>query len=122
MSTIKVDNIQTTGGVGLYPARAAVNYNGVSNTIIKSYNVSSVTDQGTAIYLVNFSAPMPDANYMMATGCIGYTTANRSGASVCYQGTYNTGADSKTTTYCGIVYTIGTGGTYDVTNIDCVFF
>jgi hypothetical protein len=44
-------------------AKAWVNYNGSSNTIRGSYNVSSVTDNGTGNFTVNFTNAMPDANY-----------------------------------------------------------
>lgn len=67
MSTIKVDNLQTTGGAGLYPARAWVNFDGnTSNTIRGSGNVSSATDAGVGIYAFNFSFAMQDANYSVS--------------------------------------------------------
>ena len=64
MSTIKVDNLQTTGGAGLYPARAGVNFNGTGTVAIREDgNVSSITDNGTGIYTVNFTSALSDANY-----------------------------------------------------------
>jgi len=64
MSTIKVDNLQTTGGVGLYPARAWVNFNGTGTVAIRADgNVSSITDNGTGVYTTNFSSSLSDANY-----------------------------------------------------------
>jgi len=44
--------------------RAWVNFNGTSTVAIRaSYNVSSITDNGTGDYTVNFTTAMPDANY-----------------------------------------------------------
>jgi hypothetical protein len=45
-------------------ARAWVNFNGTGTVAIRaSYNVSSITDNGTGDYTVNFTNAMPDANY-----------------------------------------------------------
>ena len=67
MSTIKVDNLQTTAGVGLYPAKAWVNFNGSGTVAIRgSGNVSSITDHGTGQYTPNFSTAMPSSNYSFA--------------------------------------------------------
>jgi len=43
--------------------RAWVNFDGTNNNIRASYNVSSITDNGTGDYTVNFATAMPDANY-----------------------------------------------------------
>ena len=56
MSTIKVDNLQTTGGAGLYPARAWSTFNGQGTvSITVSEGVSSITDNGTGLYTLNLS-------------------------------------------------------------------
>jgi hypothetical protein len=45
-------------------AKAWVNFNGTSTVAIRaSYNVSSVTDNGTGLYTVNFTTAMPNNNY-----------------------------------------------------------
>jgi len=44
-------------------AKAWLNYNGVTQTINGSFNVSSVTRNGTGDYTVNFSTAMVNANY-----------------------------------------------------------
>jgi hypothetical protein len=45
-------------------AKAWVNFNGTSAVAIRaSFNVSSITDNGTGKYTVNFTTAMPDANY-----------------------------------------------------------
>lgn len=47
-----------------YGCRAWVNFNGTGTIAIRaSGNVSSITDNGTGDYTVNFTNAMPDANY-----------------------------------------------------------
>jgi hypothetical protein len=64
---------QTTGSAPYYGARAWVNFDGTGTPAIRaSGNVSSITDNGTGDYTVNFTTAMPDANYTTIT------TTNRS--------------------------------------------
>ena len=53
-----------------YSARAWVNFNGTGTVAIReSGNVSSITDNGTGNYDVNFTTAMPDVNYcVVVTG------------------------------------------------------
>jgi hypothetical protein len=45
-------------------AKAWVNFNGTGTVAIRaSYNVSSITDNGTGQYTVNFTNAMPDVNF-----------------------------------------------------------
>lgn len=47
-----------------YGCRAWVNFNGTGTVAIRaSGNVSSITDNGTGNYTVNFTTAMPDGNY-----------------------------------------------------------
>jgi hypothetical protein len=58
----------------VYGCRAWVNFNGTGTPAIRaSGNVSSITDNGTGDYTVNFTTAMPDANYS-AVGACGQTT------------------------------------------------
>jgi hypothetical protein len=51
-----------------YGCRAWVNFNGTGTPAIRgSGNVSSITDNGTGDYTINFTTAMPDENY----ACIG---------------------------------------------------
>lgn len=53
-----------SGTAPIYPCRAWVNFNGTGTVAIRaSGNVSSITDNGTGNYTVNFATAMPDANY-----------------------------------------------------------
>ena len=54
----------TTGSPAYYGARAWVNFNGTGTPGINaSVNVSSISDNGTGDYTINYSTAMPDANY-----------------------------------------------------------
>lgn len=80
MSTLKVNTLTDTAATKSVPiedvvngtARAWVNFDGTFGTspftvanggIRAAYNVSSVTDNNTGDYTVNFTNAMPDANY-----------------------------------------------------------
>jgi len=61
-------NFQFNSGYGsvatAYGCRAWVNFNGTGTVAIRgSGNVSSITDNGTGEYTVNFTNALPDANY-----------------------------------------------------------
>ena len=61
-----------SGSAPVYACRAWVNFNGTGTVAIRaSGNVSSITDNGTGTYTVNFTTAMPDANYSGQIGQIG---------------------------------------------------
>lgn len=61
------DKLLTPASVGGQLCRAWVNFNGTGTISIRAaYNVSSVTDDGSSVFVVNFSQAMPDANYSFA--------------------------------------------------------
>lgn len=56
-----------SGTAPLYMCRAWVNFNGTGTVAIRaSGNVTSITDNGTGDYTVNFTTAMPDANYSVS--------------------------------------------------------
>jgi uncharacterized protein (AIM24 family) len=75
------NNLQMNSGYGSdatsYGCRAWVNFNGSGTVAIRaSGNVSSITDNGTGNYTVNFTSALVDANYSVTgmasdTGGIG---------------------------------------------------
>lgn len=71
-------NTGTTTDVIRGSARAWVNFNGTGTVAIRSsYNVSSITDQGTGTYDINLSNSMSDINYSVITsGMIDNTSAS----------------------------------------------
>lgn len=59
-----LSQFNASGSAPVYAARAWVNFNGTGTVAIRaSGNVSSITDNGTGDYTVNFTTAMPDANY-----------------------------------------------------------
>lgn len=65
-------NLQANSGYGSvatgYLCRAWVNFNGTGTVAIRaSGNVTSITDNGTGDYTVNFTTAMPDANYAVSS-------------------------------------------------------
>jgi len=71
--TLNASTITMNSGAGVqdpagttpcYFARAWVNFNGTGVIAIRaSVNVSSITDSGVGIYVVNFTTAMTDANF-----------------------------------------------------------
>lgn len=57
--------------------RAWVRFNGTGTVAINaSFNVSSITDNGTGDYTMNFTTAMPDANYSHSGMCGTPTVTN----------------------------------------------
>ena len=78
--------LNASGSAPVYACRAWVNFNGTGTVAIRaSGNVSSITDNGTGDYTVNFSTVMPDANYAMT----GTTQYYLSGVASGWQLVYN---------------------------------
>ena len=64
-----------------YGVRAWVNFNGTGTVAIRDDgNVSSITDNGTGDYTVNFSNAMPDVNYSVCFGSNGGVILNGFGS------------------------------------------
>lgn len=90
--------------------RAWVNFNGTGTVAIRaSFNVSSITDNGTGDYRVNFTTAMPDTNY-----------------SICASST-SSGTTEKWTAFCtsssassGTVFIVDPGVSYYDSTTVCV--
>lgn len=103
--------VQTADGSGIIKvqsngvttnALAWVNFNGTTSpgTINASYNVSSVTKNGTGDYTLNFTNALSDANYAVATTCsviADQGSAYQFGPYVAVGGTTATAPTTKTT-------------------------
>ena len=77
MSTLKVNTIQNTSGTEMYLAKAWVNFNGTGTVAIRaSGNVTSITDNGTGQYTINFTNAMPDGNYAVVSELSDPNTTN----------------------------------------------
>ena len=75
-STATGVSIGTAGYLSSQLAKAWVNFNGTGTVAIRdSYNVSSITDNATGQYYVNFSTPMNNTNYAVV-GCSATSISN----------------------------------------------
>lgn len=106
---------------GVYTAKAWVNFNGTGTVAIRgSGNVTSITDNGTGDYTVNFTIAMGDANYSVSATC-GY---GASGYGRVAESPSMPGAGTpQATTYVRVTsYTASTTALTDVANINAVVF
>jgi hypothetical protein len=103
------DNFRFNSGYGsvatAYGCRAWVNFNGTGTPASRaSGNVSSISDNGTGLFTVNFTNAMPDANYSVLMSMAGNTPSS-GGCSVINirsPSTNNTGASSLSTSSVAI--------------------
>ena len=101
--------IQDSAGtqIGTF-CRAWVNFNGTGTVAIRaSFNVSSITDNGTGDYTVNFTTAMPDANY--AAAGFGWNSGNNAinvkfGGAGAIANTVNPSAAGSVRAVCSVNY------------------
>jgi hypothetical protein len=104
MSTAKFDTLSNLAGTLTIPvdtvaqgtARAWVNFNGTGTVAIRaSFNVSSITDNGTGDYTVNFTNSLVDGSYVVSGSAATSTTLDANqynrGVTLCSQ-TFSTGS------------------------------
>ena len=93
-----------SGTAPIYACRAWVNFNGTGTVAIRaSGNVSSITDNGTGDYTVNFTTALVDADYAVAiTASAG--TNNSSLVGTVKSATQYGAPSNQTTTACQIVF------------------
>lgn len=85
--------LNATGSAPIYAARAWVNFNGTGTVAIRAAgNVSSITDNGTGRYVLNFTNAVTDANYASVIGFGDATTSSQTQIDTV----------TRTTTACGI--------------------
>ena len=90
-------------------AKAWVNFNGQGTVAIRDdFNVSSITDNGTGSYTVNFSSAMPNTNYCVnvSNDYLAYTTRTSiSTSSVSVLGLVsNTGVQYDADPMCVVIF------------------
>jgi len=69
------DVLNATGSAPVYACRAWVNFNGTGTVAIRaSGNVSSITDNGTGDYTVNFTTDMEDVNFVVVSNTGDFTS------------------------------------------------
>jgi len=97
MSTLKADTIQSTsGGAATLTKQAAikayVNSPGTRDSINASLNISSLDDDGTGDYGLNYTSSFADTYYAWAHGVDDGTTSTAVLAQDGTNGTYTTGS------------------------------
>jgi hypothetical protein len=123
MSTLRVNTLQNAAGTSdpaiSGAAKAWVNFNGTGTVAIRaSFNVSSITDNGTGDYTVNFTTAFADANYA-AMGCYQYAVDNTaSGASIWLQ----LARYAQTTSAVRVACSSSNGTNYDGTTVTVAVF
>jgi hypothetical protein len=91
-----------SGTAPSYSVRAWVNFNGIGTpAITASGNVTSITDNGTGDYTINFTTALPNANYAV----FGSVASSQYSGPVVYSTTVGGSAVLKSTTQCRIRYT-----------------
>ena len=61
------DNFDSEAGSAL---KAWVNFQGSGTVVIRSaYNVTSITDNGTGDYTINYTTPFADTDYSLNSSC-----------------------------------------------------
>jgi hypothetical protein len=125
MSTLKTNTLSNVAGTSSTAienaingsAKAWVNFNGTGTVAIRAgYNVSSITDNGTGNYTVNFTNAFSDTNYSATT----FGRADIASPNSAYCITAGTGY-TKTTTAMQIVSRY-VSGDIDVPEIGMAFF
>lgn len=97
--------------------RAWVNFNGTGTVAIRaSFNVSSITDNGTGSYTVNFTNAMPDAN--ASVNVVGAAGTSASGLRV--YGLSSTLSASSVTVFSAYISSTGGSSTPEDEPVMCV--
>mgnify|MGYP003135548275 CR=1 FL=1 len=119
MSTLKVNNIQTaSGGSNSTPeqieqgrAKVWVCFNGTGTVAIRdSFNTSSITDNGTGSYTINFSTALSNTNF--CTSGLGSDAQTQFGA---YMMDSSSNSSYTRTTGSVSVYTLSSQSLLDTT-------
>jgi len=108
------EGFNASGTAPVYACRAWVNFNGTGTVAIRaSGNVSSITDNGTGDYTVNFTNAMPDADFTVASSAGNVGTSNSRYANVI-------GTNSTATTKIKVSDSAGTSD--DVSLVNATIF
>ena len=120
MSTLVTQNISngtvstSSENVIQGSAKAWVNFNGQGTVAIRSsYNVSSITDNGTGDYTINFTNALPNADYA-AVGSCWYQSGS-------YGVFLNARYGTPTSSACQILCSTA-GATYDCVDVNLAIF
>lgn len=105
--------LNASGSAPIYACRAWVNFDGTGTVAIRaSGNVSSITDNGTGSYTVNFTTAMPDMNY-----CVSGLSGAGSGAVI---GGISFTQNTSTTSRGVMVFNSSTGNSVDASFVNLI--
>jgi hypothetical protein len=104
--------------------KAWVNFNGTGTVAIRaSYNVSSITDNGTGDYTVNFTTAMADANYSANVSVTSNGSVNTSTNAVCvFAQSTNTTTTPTASGFRMFVYHPGNQAAQDLSFVTAAIF
>jgi len=113
--------------VPVYACRAWVNFNGTdafspnpSTSAIRDYgNVSSIFQNGTGEYTVNFEIPMPDANYVL-TSSSNDSNSDRGFHVITIDYDESGVGTAPSTTSVKIINRVASSQTFSSTPLDCL--
>ena len=86
-TTVQAGTIQTTAGGAVTltnqsAAKMVLNYDQIADTVRSSSNVSSVDDDATGKFTINFSTSFNDINYSPSSASMAMATSDRVGSFV----------------------------------------
>lgn len=121
--TLTIDTLKASSGVlatqngmtGI--AKAWILYNSVAQTITGSFNVSSVTYNGTGDFTINFTTAMPNATY----SAVGMSSDNNGGTTPNVLWTRDPTTARTTTAIRLGIYNLVVGATNSTANSVAVF-
>lgn len=129
MSTLKTNTIGNVAGTASTDilnvvngsAKAWVHFNGTGTvTILASYNVFSITDNGVGSYTINFTNAFPDTAYVVTIGAGVNAGSPNYVTAPCFESA--SAPYGYTTTSCGYRLTAVNGGSSDARINGLAFF
>ena len=95
-----------------------MNFNGKNTVAIRAqFNVSSITDNGTGLYTLNFTTAMPDANYVVT----GSTVGNSQNEGQIVTGSNNLSSQSTSSVQLAVMY-CANASRNDVSQVNVAIF
>jgi hypothetical protein len=114
--------LNASGSAPIYACRAWANFNGTGTVAIRaSVNVTSITDNGTGDYTVNFTTAMSDANYAMLVTGVPSNSGNGNQTDIGYYSTNGTNAVGVTSSSVRVLSRYGST-TSDIDTISVSIF
>lgn len=117
--------VSATGTAPVYGCRAWCNFDGTltgTNAPRAGGNVTSVTRNAVGDYTINFAIALPDANYAIALGSVGYTSTNTSTYLLIKAGATTTVPTLKTASSLGVAYCSTASNYFDAAEVNVMIF